>query len=638
MLSTFLKKVVPVTLMFTFSFYGLFFSLAQKTYAVDFDPTGMIGSPQDMVSNMAPGIASVLITPDKIADTAPTIAAVGSLNAALANQANPLKVSDVLTGTATYWMALSMMGVGPEGTPAGAPPGTAKKTGWWDRLGVFVIKFVLRQFTLATVNWINSGFQGNPAYIQDPNKFMMQATDRAIGEFIFQGPLNWLCDPFKIKIQLALGLQYRPFQDKINCSLSGILNNVQGAYNGFVAGNFIDGGGWDSWLQLTTQPQNNEIGAMLMSQAELDARIEGTTNTNLVEAGWAGGLLSFKKCTEQITVQYKDSDGKIQGNPIRGEGETYYGSPVFSTKDLSNSTSTTNQRTNSGSERKQTVTNCTTETPGSVFQTALGQVAGMDLNQLGVADDINEIVNALANYTLKQIMQKTGFGGVKDNVDTSQSGWQQQLSQWNSQNYPVQTSSNIGNTSGNQYPYTQSALNQFTNIYQPQNTELSTLLQSKLDSENSAKSIYDEILAMLTSADTAFTSVASCSYGFPTNATPDSSLPARVVKNIEGTISSPDQIIPSGIYPKIPIDIPVARQVIASSTEVVGRLQNVQSGISGYSSTQVTDEISLINADTTSFHDADTASSTKASLKDWLNGVAGTYSTTACPIATSTWQ
>ena len=80
---------------------------------------------------------------------------------------------------------------------------------------------IIRQFTLSVVNWINSGFKGNPSFVTNTEQFLLNTADITVGDFLMNEPaLDFLCDPFKIQVKLAIGLQYRPFKQQIECSFT----------------------------------------------------------------------------------------------------------------------------------------------------------------------------------------------------------------------------------------------------------------------------------------------------------------------------------------------------------------------------------------------------------------------------------
>ena len=117
---------------------------------------------------------------------------------------------------------------------------------------------LVRAITDETVSWINSGFQGQPAFIADPGTLLSKSANQTIGNMLYNDPsLNFLCSPFKFQVKIALGLNfgaYKPFKSSISCTLTSVINNV---------GNSING--WDDWISMTQNPQNNPIGAYLLA-------------------------------------------------------------------------------------------------------------------------------------------------------------------------------------------------------------------------------------------------------------------------------------------------------------------------------------------------------------------------------------
>jgi hypothetical protein len=276
--------------------------------------------------------------------------------------------------TNTFAIATSLSGV----------TGGTKQDSWIAGLMMMIVKRVLREFTKSVVAWINSGFEGNPSFITNTEQWLTDTADITIGDFLLNNKdLKFLCDPFKINVQLALGLQYRPFSEDIKCSFTSATGNITDAYNNFVGGDFIGGGGWNSWLQLTTVPQNNQMGAMMIAQGELDARIEAQQEQAKLEANWGNGFLSWKKCEKENTAGADPEDF------------------VY---DESTGTSSAPTQTEMG----QT---CTIQTPGQAIADQLSWISSTDLRQSEIANDINEIINALANQLIVQGMQMfTGSG------------------------------------------------------------------------------------------------------------------------------------------------------------------------------------------------------------------------------------
>ena len=104
----------------------------------------------------------------------------------------------------------------------------------------------------STVDWAQTGFEGNPAYVTNPNQYFTNIADGVAGEFIEGSDLGYLCSPFQTQIRLALQRQYiRPYQ--FQCTLTEVVGNIDAFYNDFSEG------GWDGWFRMTQNSANNPI-------------------------------------------------------------------------------------------------------------------------------------------------------------------------------------------------------------------------------------------------------------------------------------------------------------------------------------------------------------------------------------------
>lgn len=266
-----------------------------------------------------------------------------------------------------------------------------------DNVAYMIAKMALRELTGSVVNWINSGFEGNPAFVSNPAEFFKDVGDQLLGEMIIgQENLAFLCSPFSIDLRLQLAFKYRPFQKRISCTLSDVISNVTGAVegasiNGFTAGDFSQGG-WPAFVTMTTEPQNNLYGAYVQADFELSARIADMKKLKSDELNQGRGFLSWKKCTDIAAP----GDANFVGPTQPGEGS-------------SNLTSNTVGPEEANSFKRQQ--NCEVQTPGSVIAGVLDANAAGPLQELHLADEINEVVSALFSQMVKQILT-TGLKSV----------------------------------------------------------------------------------------------------------------------------------------------------------------------------------------------------------------------------------
>jgi hypothetical protein len=354
-------------------------------------------------------------------------------------------------------------------------------------IGKYALKMILRQLTVKIVEWIDSGFAGNPSFITDTGQFLQDTADITIGDFIMNDPaLNFLCDPFKIQIKLALGLQYRPFKDQIECRFTDALGNVNDAMNGFLEGDFIGGGGWDSWLQMTTVPQNNQMGAMMLAQGELDARIETNKNIQLTEANWGGGFMSWKECT--------NSDGQTV-NSLGG-------------LDTENTNTVNADGTFTYANAGPSNTTCTIQTPGGLIANKINWMDTSTIRELELADDVNAIFNALMNQLIEVGMGALSEGGLLGSNSRRENNSHEELMSYLDQ-LETQTSNSSSNTNSETNTPTEFRSDITSSAFVNKNTSLQ-IIDTQIAIEDQYLEAQNNILVLLDTAENIFAS-STCS-------------------------------------------------------------------------------------------------------------------------------
>jgi hypothetical protein len=213
---------------------------------------------------------------------------------------------------------------------------------------------VIKEMIRSTTQWVKSGFKGSPAFVTDLEGFLLDIADKYAGNFIWGTPLQFMCSPFKLNIQLALDIQYKETRGyEAMCRLSSAIKNVEN----FFSGDFLEGG-WDGWFNVTLTPSNNPYGQMLEAQTALLVGISSQQGQELKVLEFGRGFLSKKECQ-------KDAAGNV---------------------------------------------NCYMVTPGSVIETQVNEALGLPGKRLAVADEINELIGALLGQLAKEVL--SGAGGL----------------------------------------------------------------------------------------------------------------------------------------------------------------------------------------------------------------------------------
>lgn len=170
-----------------------------------------------------------------------------------------------------------------------------------DGIGWALAKRIVSMMVRSLIDWINSGFQGSPAFVQDLKGFLLQAADEVIGEYISDlgGIFDFICDPFRLDIQVSVALQYQQARSNggdgspaPTCTLTGVIDNIRN----FIGGTFSDGG-WNDWFDITATPQTyTPYGSMLSAQAGARARIVNAQGEEIKLLEFGDGFLSGEIC------------------------------------------------------------------------------------------------------------------------------------------------------------------------------------------------------------------------------------------------------------------------------------------------------------------------------------------------------
>lgn len=241
------------------------------------------------------------------------------------------------------------------------------KEGALDKIAWTLAKLAIQQITRSTVNWINSGFNGNPAFIGDPKSYFSDLADQVAGQFIQGSELGFICSPFQLQIRRALLLS-QSYQSQVSCTLSDAINNVQNfqiftGINNVASPSNINIGGWEDWYDTAARPQGNIYGSYQQAQSLLSAEINTAQGNFGLELDWGNGFLSWRDCS---------------GVPAARRAN-----------DLDNSA-------------------CPIVTPGSVIVDQLNHTLGAGVDTLVTADELNEVISALFTQLLNQVFSSAG--------------------------------------------------------------------------------------------------------------------------------------------------------------------------------------------------------------------------------------
>ena len=241
----------------------------------------------------------------------------------------------------------------------------------WDGLAIIIAKKFLERMVDSTVDWINTGFDGNPAYLDDPKQYFADVADGVAVEFIEGSDLGFLCSPFQTQVRLALMKSYvqrNPFQ----CTLTDVVANIEAFYSDF------NQGGWEAWFSMTQNDANNPYGTYLDARVELDSRMASAINIKQEQLDWGRGILSYEVC-----------EGDIQGPPALGQ-KCPGPSRII--------------------------------TPGAFIEGQMQNVLGTGVRQLELADEFDELIGALLGQLLRESVFSSNGLASAPNVTSANGG------------------------------------------------------------------------------------------------------------------------------------------------------------------------------------------------------------------------
>jgi hypothetical protein len=224
----------------------------------------------------------------------------------------------------------------------------------------------LQKMTGDILTYLNSGLDGNPAFVTDIRAYLREVSDDVAGNFIYGDALSTICSPFQLDIRIALATYYQEQRSggtkkKLECTI-----NTPGVdMKAFLAGDF-SAGGWGTWFEISLNAKNTPIGAATAAQVALNDSIIQKQDDALREADWGDGILPKKSC-------------KTVGG---------------------------------GSSAKEV---CSITTPSPLMKDMFSKALGTGIDSLLNADEMNEVIGALfgnlANQAISGVNGILGLGG-----------------------------------------------------------------------------------------------------------------------------------------------------------------------------------------------------------------------------------
>lgn len=477
------------------------------------------------------------------------------------------------------------------GTPAIPGPGQASLSA-----GKIALRFAIRQLTSEIVSFIDNGFKdadGNsiPGFVTNPEQFFLETADGAIGEMLLGSELDFLCDPFKIDLKLSMGLQYQPFKNTIACTLTGAINNATTSIANYA--DFIGSGGWGTFLEYTTLPANNQMGAGLLVQMEIDDRIADKKLLDSQELSWGGGFLSWKDCPETATIYDSESGTNLTATNASDDARIQ-------------------QYADLHAKGARDTKGCVVKTPGKEIADHISWINSTDLRQLEIADSLDAIINALANQVVKNVLEEVDSSLItKAPGSTQEEKNLAELARLEAEAYPGAGGSASGNNSA--YNGTGGSAN-FNAASVANKTIALTTIDNQIAIETNFLAAQANMYEMLEATESVFN-----------NSNCTTTIKNSVISEINGTYTANFTSIPwnkpqieevSAITtnPNLTTLTSTKTSVTAATTDAA--IPNLIQGLTTLNSLHTAESVTSVSAGGTAF----------TALKNWVSGKITTYS------------
>lgn len=268
-----------------------------------------------------------------------------------------------------------------------------------------VVNALIEDMLRSLTRWVQSGFEGNPVFVSNINQYTRDIADDVFSSYIeekFGADVPFICSPFRAQIQLQLTQLYQ--QDRESWRRGCTLTDVAGNVEGFLGGNFASGG-WNTWAETFLNPYNNPDGAYLESSAELALRISSAAGTAEKKYELGRGFLGkeVQNCYPDNSKQPTDGNGKDPSG----------GSASSGGKDPSGG----NGKDPDG-QQKMICDEPRIVTPGSFIEEQIQEKFGIPDERLAMADELNELINAVIMYLVQNILTESEEGLAGYDIDS----------------------------------------------------------------------------------------------------------------------------------------------------------------------------------------------------------------------------
>ena len=248
---------------------------------------------------------------------------------------------------------------------------------------------MLQQLTDNTVKWIQGGFHGSPSFTVNTHEVFLDLADMVAGDLARELRGIAMCDfgvNFKNDlantVELSAKKTYK-FAGETKCPFPETFNlNSSDFYKG------VNKFSWGA-MEYAMKDNGNLFGIALLTGEELERRSSEKKEVRKQELSWSNG---FTNIVDTDNCTYRPA---LIRSIVEDEGATTI------TKDDWNK-AIEDETVTSAEAREYQKEYCKTTTPGKMVGDQLSQATGVDMQRLGMVDNINKIIGAFISQVTKQ--------------------------------------------------------------------------------------------------------------------------------------------------------------------------------------------------------------------------------------------
>ncbi|MFA6355325.1 MAG: hypothetical protein WCW65_02790 [Candidatus Paceibacterota bacterium] len=325
------------------------------------------------------------------------------------------------------------------------------KTQCFDGIAITLAKNQLTAMTRSAMNWVNSGYGGNPFFVQNMQRLTYNLEKNVIetGIDIMLAPQN--ANPYAADFSRAtltnkgIMASSSKFLGGLQSDLSNFITDPQSYYtneqltdaqktqkalqnarnaNASFSRSFATGG-WNAWLALTQREQNNPLGFNMVANqylSDMQSQVVSDTRNELAENN---GFMSQKECIKW-QMYNKDKTPKIKKVGTAGEPPKVIGVNTDGTLKLSSGglmqidefvfvDQQPRFQNYDGENEYGVCVDKKTITPGSIIRDKTTNYLNSPERQLELAKTINDSLNALFSILISKL-ESGGLFGLSDSA------------------------------------------------------------------------------------------------------------------------------------------------------------------------------------------------------------------------------